>query len=58
MINHDWLAVHQIHNQLMGTTNFANEIMNKEADSKERQTFDLIYNSLAKVYGLNLLQVH
>ena len=33
------------------TTNFANEIINKESDSKERQIFDLIYNSLKKVYG-------
>jgi hypothetical protein len=32
------------------TTNFG-KIMNEEGVSKEKQTFDLIYNSLAKVYG-------
>jgi hypothetical protein len=33
------------------TTNFANEIIDKEGNSKETQIFDLIYNSLANVYG-------
>jgi NAD-dependent SIR2 family protein deacetylase len=33
------------------TATFAKDISNEEGENKEMQAFDLIYNSLAKVYG-------